>query len=232
MIIGNGMLAKAFSTYDEDKKNVIFASGVSNSSETKLSEFSRERELIINIFDSMQKEALFVYFSTCSVHDTYFSKNDYTKHKLEMEKLVLLKSDNYLIVRLPQVVGNSKNKKLLINFLWDSICRNKKFTLYDIERNIIDVEDVVKIVEYFINKTKLRNQTITIANLYNIKVIDIVKTIEDLLSKKAIYEVKRLDGAFILDTSIMKRYCPELVLFDPQYVKHVLKKYFKKGEKC
>jgi len=52
MIIGSGMLARDFKSYEEDEHILIFASGVSNSNETRVSEFNREQELLI---DSINK---------------------------------------------------------------------------------------------------------------------------------------------------------------------------------
>ena len=46
MIIGNGLLAKAFIEYKNNDEIVIFASGVSNSLEEKQSEFKRETDLL------------------------------------------------------------------------------------------------------------------------------------------------------------------------------------------
>ncbi|MEJ2498930.1 MAG: hypothetical protein P8Y46_06430 [Sulfurovaceae bacterium] len=51
MIIGNGMLAHEFSDYKDDNDIIIFASGVSNSGETRESEFEREKELLTKTID-------------------------------------------------------------------------------------------------------------------------------------------------------------------------------------
>ena len=53
MIIGNGLIASLFNEYD--KENVVFfASGVSNSSETRREEFLREENLIQKILSESQ----------------------------------------------------------------------------------------------------------------------------------------------------------------------------------
>ena len=46
MIYGNGLIAKSFNKYKYNKKFIIFASGVSNSQETNLSEFFKENKLL------------------------------------------------------------------------------------------------------------------------------------------------------------------------------------------
>ena len=45
MVIGNGLVASAFSKYKNDDDVIIFASGVSNSSTNKKEEFEREINL-------------------------------------------------------------------------------------------------------------------------------------------------------------------------------------------
>ena len=42
MVVGNGLIAKAFEFYLKDDHTIIFASGVSNSLEQKRSEFERD----------------------------------------------------------------------------------------------------------------------------------------------------------------------------------------------
>ena len=46
MIIGNGLIASAFAGYEYCKNLLIFASGVSNSLETHLEPYERERKLL------------------------------------------------------------------------------------------------------------------------------------------------------------------------------------------
>jgi len=46
MVIGNGMIAKAFSQYKNNPKVLLFASGVSRSNEKEEASFLREKELI------------------------------------------------------------------------------------------------------------------------------------------------------------------------------------------
>ena len=46
MIVGNGMMANAFAMRKNDEKHIIFASGVSNSTETSWEAFLREERLL------------------------------------------------------------------------------------------------------------------------------------------------------------------------------------------
>lgn len=68
MIVGDGLIASLFTSHD--KENVIFfASGVSNSLETKEEEFLREENLIRNTIKNNPNK-IFLYFSTCSIYDS------------------------------------------------------------------------------------------------------------------------------------------------------------------
>ena len=60
MVIGNGLVAKAFVRYEHDKDVLIFASGVSNSSEQKTENFNREFKLLK---DQVHEKKLLIYFT-------------------------------------------------------------------------------------------------------------------------------------------------------------------------
>ena len=107
MIVGKGLIASQFNDWWKEKDVIIFASGVSNSKEVKQSAYQREKHLIKTFFSS---EKLFVYFSTCSIFDKTLKKSLYVKHKLEIEKLIKNNFTNYFILRLPNVIGKTKNQ--------------------------------------------------------------------------------------------------------------------------
>ena len=68
MVIGDGMMAQAFGAFQGEPGVVVFASGVSNSLETRPEVFARERRLLERT-RAAHPEALLVYFGTCSVDD-------------------------------------------------------------------------------------------------------------------------------------------------------------------
>lgn len=78
MVIGNGLLATAFSNYKGDNSILIFASGVSNSGNTNLSEFEREKSLLKSALDLKLR---LIYFSilaytilSCKTAHIYYTK--------------------------------------------------------------------------------------------------------------------------------------------------------------
>ncbi|MEJ0107136.1 MAG: hypothetical protein WDO19_33435 [Bacteroidota bacterium] len=87
MVIGQGLIAKRFSSYQADNSYVIFASGVSNSSDKDIANFEREKKLLIKTIHEHADKAL-VYFSTCSMYDNTLKNSFYVQHKIEMEETI------------------------------------------------------------------------------------------------------------------------------------------------
>ena len=225
MIVGNGMLAKAFQPFDDDLSDcVIFASGVSNSRETRKLEFDRECDLL-NSYIGL--DSVVVYFSTCSIYDPASVGSHYVRHKLHMERLVR-NSSRYYIFRLPQVVGETSNKFTLANYLYGKISNLERFELWaNSARNLIDVEHVALFVNYFIHKKIGTNEVINIACPFSVSVGDIVKCFEELLDRRAVYDLLGLGSDYQIDTDMVSRHSKELgVMFDDQYVSRTLSKYY------
>lgn len=108
MIIGSGLLARAFTEATKNRSDVvIYAAGVSNSQCTDIREFARERSLLTRSLEAANAAACFVYFSTCSIEDPESTGTAYVQHKLAMEQLTL-RRENHLVVRLPQIAGKPR----------------------------------------------------------------------------------------------------------------------------
>jgi len=225
MIIGSGLLANAFYEYKDIDNILIFASGVSNSKEILEEEFLREEQLLNLYLEKYGDSKHFVYFSTCSIFDTYFERSAYTKHKLNMEKIITKKAFSYNIFRLSQVLGKN-NKKQLIGFLFDVIKNEKYFDLYNIERNIIDIDDILYFTKKIINLRKSENSIINIANPINIKVFDLVKLIEKITNKKAKYNLIEKKGSFVIDNNYIKSFEDTNQIFKENYLENRIKKYY------
>jgi nucleoside-diphosphate-sugar epimerase len=221
MIIGKGLLAKAFNHYLNDDSILIFASGVSNSKETDSKEFNREKELLEKSIN-LNKSKLFVYFSTCSIEDLSQRTSFYIKHKINMENIVKNKCSNYHIFRLPQVVGISKSPTI-INFFVDSICNNKSLIIYEkATRNLISVEDVFKISKIIIENKYYLNSTINIATPFNIPVIKIANILGKLLNKQINCEIINLGIEQKIDISDLESIGIDFV---DSYVEKILESY-------
>lgn len=176
MIVGRGLIASLF--VDNDREDTIFfASGVSNSLETKESEFLREENLIKNTIEENPGKT-FVYFSTCSVYDSSKTGSDYVLHKLKMEQLVKHSCKNYLILRVSNAVGKGGNPNLLMNYLIRSSRNNMTIDVHTkASRNLIDAEDIKNITLHLIKKAEF-GKIINLAYMHNYAIIEILEIIE------------------------------------------------------
>lgn len=226
MIIGSGMLAKAFATYRENEKFIIFASGVSNSQEVQESAFQRERKLLTDTLQEHPEKTL-VYFSTCSIQDPSAQHTAYVMHKKNMESIISHTQQNYYIFRLPHVVGKTTSPTV-IHYLYRKINAGEHFELWSqAYRNIIDCEDVFKIADYLLSHGIYKNEISVIASPISLSIQAIVALIEKITGKTAHYSVVPKGMAYDIDASLAKALEPTLGLnFNENYLESVLKKYY------
>ncbi|AEI13944.1 hypothetical protein Flexsi_0252 [Flexistipes sinusarabici DSM 4947] len=205
MIIGSGQIAKAF-THEDSKDVLIFASGVANSKCTDKNEFIREENLLKkNLKLSNNKK--FVYFSSCALSAKDYPLNEYYLHKKNMENIIRAKSENYYIIRLPQLIGNIfKEHNTLLNFLHHKIINEESFFIYkDGFRYVIEVNDVKLLVTKFIYKMPPR-QVVDFANPYRYTIFEIVDAFEKILNKQAHYKVIDKHDSYYLNLKAMKEF--------------------------
>ena len=224
MVVGNGLIAKAFKSYLEKDDVIIFASGVSNSSisEEESLSFQREKDLINEYLKYGDKKL--IYFSTCSISDN--SKvTPYIKHKIEMEKLIESNHNNYLIFRLPIVIGISDNNNTFFNNIKSKILRNEIITIYkNISRYIIDVDDLSNILPTFIESDK--NRIINVCFNNKEFVFNIIETMENILSKKCDKIFKDIGYNSDIDNEYFVSKLESInYKFDINYNANLLKKY-------
>lgn len=184
-IIGNGLLAKSFIDYKTDKKYdcIIFASGVSNSTENNLSNFSKEVNLI-NKTISENKNSKIVYFSSIFIN----RKTAYYEHKANIENIIQEKSSDFLILRLPQLVGKGGNPNNIFNFFKDKILKEESISIIEkSERSLIDIDDVRDFIIF-----SLENNISGILNFSSIEkfnVMDLAVIMANNLNKKLNYNL-------------------------------------------
>lgn len=130
MIVGNGDLASVL----PDRADLLFfASGVSNSRESREEEYNREMNLLLN----QPKNKHLVYFSSLAI---FYSDTKYTKHKREMEALVKYWYINYTIIRLGNITWGD-NPYTLINYFRRVIKEGKPYQIDDVYRYIVDKDE-------------------------------------------------------------------------------------------
>lgn len=227
MIIGNGLIAQSFIPHFDKYEDIaiLFASGVSNSKLSLESEYLREKLLLQN---ALQQNRLLVYFSTCSIFDSTLQDSRYILHKLEMESLIV-KTDNYLIIRLPNVVGKIGNPNTMFNFFINQIVTGKNIQVAkNATRYIIDADDVAFWTMELI-KNNFHNHIINVAFPNKLHVISIINIIEDFLNMKANVSMVEGGNEYEVDLSIFTDFIykkmPHFSL-NPHYVKSIIEKYY------
>ncbi|MCY0969557.1 NAD-dependent epimerase/dehydratase family protein [Chryseobacterium wangxinyae] len=227
MIIGNGLIAK--SLYSIDSEDILFfASGVSNSLETRDSEFMREHTLLTNTIENNPGKK-FVYFSTCSIYDSSKNNSRYVTHKLKMEQIIADSCDHYYILRISNAVGKGGNPNLLINYLVQAIENETKITVHtNATRNLIDVSDVSAITHEIVEKFR-PNQIINLAYSQNFSIIEITQTISDVLQTEAILHLENEGSGYEIEVSKIESYFTKNNLNDKlKYLRNLISKYYQK----
>ena len=226
MIIGDGMLAQAVQSIDNESC-LFFCSGVSNSNEENIEKYEREVRLLEKFFGTNQR---LIYFSSYFVNFDSFLKKKYYRYKSNIEGLILDNFSNFLIFRLPQIVGFSKNKNTLTNFLYDSIVSNSTIQVFkNAKRNILDIDDVVRVINLVINQNLFDNQVVNLVALRNYTIDDIIFALEQVTNKKAKKKqvtIEEPDYEILISEQMISLYHLLNIQFDHLYLERIIKKYY------
>jgi len=205
LVIGSGQLAKIFQDSMIDSSVCIFASGVSNSNCINPENFRREETLLMETLQN-NGDKKFIYFSSCALSADNYPKNNYYMHKSHMENIIKEYSNNYYILRMPQLFGDLILHKTLINFLYKSIIHHHQFNIYDNAwRYVIEINDLKTMAEAYLQYSE-SCVTVDLANPYRYKVLEIVRILEDLMGEKALYTLVKKDDHYLLDLSSMQNF--------------------------
>lgn len=167
MIIGKGMLAQHFQPYDCDA--TILCSGVADSSSLN---FEREARLILSI----PAKQYVVYTSTIQAE---LNKTSYQAHKLHMERLIMERFPNFLILKVGNLVSKTgQNNKQFFPSIVGQI-KQKHVNILDCKRDLLTAPEYVKIVHSLI--TAKKTGILKICQPSPPKVLDIVAELEDYL---------------------------------------------------
>ncbi|MDQ2863668.1 MAG: NAD-dependent epimerase/dehydratase family protein [Bacteroidota bacterium] len=184
MVIGNGMIANRFMSYKDDDDVIIFASGVSNSKDTAEKNFIREFQLLHQTASNYPQKTL-VYFSTCSVEDQDLALAPYVIHKKTVEEFITTNVSKYCLFRISNLAGTSNNPYTLLNYFIFNIIKNLPLTVWkNAYRNIIGIDDMFSVANYFLKEKENTNATINIANPVNIQFHSSSKLLNIILVKK------------------------------------------------
>jgi nucleoside-diphosphate-sugar epimerase len=228
MVIGNGMIAKAFKQYADDDSIIIFASGVSNSREIRQEEFDREEKLMKSLIN---KDAILVYFSTCSLYDPTLNSSPYVRHKRVMEYVARYNFNKSIVFRLPNVIGHTENPNTFFNYIKNQIQQQKTISVHrNASRYLIDVDDLTTllptIIENYKNSHETGQQNFEVAFDNKTMVMDIVKMMMEIMNKKSEIEIINDGCDYEFDRKSFKEYLKSINYEEPKdYTYNLLKKY-------
>ncbi len=227
MVVGNGMIGKRFASYQNNDAFAIFASGVSNSKSNNDDAYRREKELLQSVIQQHAGKIL-VYFSTCSIYDPDEQKSKYVLHKRELEELIKKNCKQFQIFRVSNLVGKSDNPNTVLNFFIHHIRNNINFDVWsNASRNLLDIDDMYRIVDHILQHPLYLNDSINIANPLTYNVNEIVSTIEALWNIKANYIPIEKGSKFAINIDAILPVIQQLnIRFENDYLINLLKKYY------
>ncbi len=227
MIVGSGMVAGACKALKGWESDILYASGVSNSSEHRKELFDREIALIESYLSKMDRDSSFVYFSTTSILDPSKAQSSYIKHKLEIEAMLRSDNLNHLIIRLPNLVGRSKNPHTLTNFFAESIQTGRPVKLINSAiRHLIDVSDLAFILNEIKDKFGKTKATVNVETNRPLTARQILSLMEESMQKKV--EVIEAVEPLIIQNSIVDEYSGVKYIFETSdnYHRDLIRKYY------
>ena len=226
-VIGTGSIADRFCDFSNQKKFVILAGSIEDSQFNDAELINNEETLIKDALKSFP-DAVFVYFSSCSLNDPSLTSTRYVQHKIKMESLVQQSRNSFYIFRLPSVVNGCSKENDLVSFLVRCIVNQTPFDLWtSATRNLIDIDDVHEIVVYILKHSLFINSVTEIVNPQNVLIRDLVYEIENLMSTKAVFHEVSKGGTYHLDFCKIAEVVERLgTNFDGDYVRLTLNKHF------
>ena len=226
-IIGNGFIAKNFLKTKKNlikSKTVLYTAGISNSKTINKKKLIREFLRIKSYLKNFDNKKKLIYISSFSVFDPQRNKSLYVKNKIKIEKFLQKKNINHLIIRLPEIIGKNKNKRTLVNFIFNRIKDGKNFDVWKNSlRNIVDIADAVKIINKIIISGLNKKKTVNIISKYFYSPENIIKILEIKLNKKADYKY------LYLKKRKLKKHKPYYVKSNSNkenYLKKIINKYY------
>jgi len=228
IIIGSGLIARAFVPQLAGLPGAwVYAAGVSNSSCIDPREFERERARLAEALAAAPRASLFLYFSTCSVDDPAVRESAYVRHKLAMEHLVRQR-DRHLVLRLPQLAGKTPNPHTLLNHLYARIVRSERFAIWrGATRNIIDVDDVARVVTDLVVSENACGETINLANARSYGIFAVVRSLEEVTGHKGIFDIIDRGTGYAIDIDRIQAALHRCRLSFPEdYLLQVIRKYY------
>lgn len=173
---------------------------------------------------SKYNDLTFVYFSSIL---SGVSNNHYYTHKFEMENLIKSKTKNYLIFKVPQIIGFNGNNNNLIKYISNAIKNGDNINLFKgINRALVDVDDIVKIVNYCVENVKYG--TINLSHIEKLNISEIALEVIKTLGVKPNVNIIENNNIVNWDTpnsKIIDKAIIDLGIDKNNYTNKIIKKY-------
>ncbi|WP_327071963.1 NAD-dependent epimerase/dehydratase family protein [Kitasatospora sp. NBC_01302] len=239
-IVGRGFLAGHLeSIASAHPRAVVLAAGVSATSDTSHDDYGREAAVLYDTADrcASRGERL-VFFSTASAgmysvpgrvgkeSGPVFPATPYGRHKLALETVLASSTVDYLILRLAHVVGPRQPPHQLLPSLAAQIRAGVVSIQRGAQRDLIDVDDVVRIIDELLS-TGVSREVVNVASGVAVPAEQIVDHLEMRLGRTA--ERRYNDSLRAQAVSVEKLRalapCVRDMNFGPDYFRAVLDKY-------
>jgi hypothetical protein len=226
LIVGDGLIGLALAQTNHNNV-VVFASGVSSSTERDPRKFVREEQLLL---DKLGEATTPMYYvSTCSIFDNSLLGSPYINHKKNMEEIVLSR-ENGFVIRLPNIVGSGGNSSNLVNYVADSIRNHIKMKIQrEATRYILGVDEMRILIQELIAHGSEAKKVTSFVPPRHKRVTEIIEVIESILEENAVMELVDEGTSYSVDFNDTKFYANRAKLnFGPQYYEETLAKWCKK----
>ena len=240
-IVGRGFLAGHLAGIAEHHPDVVaLAAGVSAAGDIPPEQYTRESKRLYEVLRHCEKTGRrLVFFSTASagmysVPDASPGREDgpvypatpYGRHKLSLEAVVKSSDVEYLILRLSHVVGFNQPAHQLLPALVRQLVSGSIQVHRGAQRDLIDVEDVIKIVHTLLVDGRTRD-VVNVASGHAPRIEDVVTHMEHLLGTRAEKTYVEASGAQPVSIDKLCRLVPPVygLGFGPDYYRTVLDKY-------
>ena len=173
---------------------------------------------IVKILNLGVKFKSLVLISTLSVYGKITKKlldenykpnktNYYGKSKILVENYVKKyskkTSTNYLILRLPGVIGDFKCKTTFMNRVFELLFHNKYLKYYnpnELTNNVIHTNTLAKIIDSFFRTNKPKNNTFNLCSKKSEKIKNIIKLIKFKFNSRSKIKTSENNNSFKIST--------------------------------
>ena len=237
IIVGSGLIARSLQPYGSGHdESLAFASGVSDSTAVDQAAFERETAMLGNAIEKARSGgSRLVYFSGGgAIHGTWSHPvtesgplgpaTPYGRHQLACEGLIEASGLRYLIIRLPNVVGDRGNAKQLVPNLILQALSGRVSVQRRAARDLVGVDDMAAVVSELLDLVPDR-ATVNLATGHSVPVPVIAREICSILRASPSFDLSDTGQAQRFDTSHLKMLLGRDPFPDPDYYQGILRRH-------